>query len=143
MGDYVSIDTVVSRISKSAGCVLTQVPGKKIMFHGKHRNGNSIILCTPQAKLQPKGFCWTDITSVQYNLLNSYDRATVVFRLEGNRLTRCSWSALKWYLTKNCMKNNAKEGDHWKLYIYSDYIQVVGNSEKIPLIPVDDIYDWN
>ncbi len=133
MGDYLTINEAVAEASKSVGCVLTQVPGKKIMFHGRMRNGESVIMCTPQAKRQPQGFYWTDITEVQYNLLNSYDNATVVFRLEGNRLVKWEWRGLKNSLTKNCMKYNEKEGYHWKLNIYDTYIKIVGNSQTVEI----------
>ena len=139
MGDYLTIDEAVAEASKSAGCVLTQVPRKKIMFHGRKKNGNSVIMCTPQAKRQPKGFFWTDITEVQYTLLDSYDEAIVVFRLEGNRLTMCGWDSLRKYLTRSCMTNNSSEGNHWKLYIHDDYIEVVGNSKKIGLESVIEL----
>ena len=141
MADYVTIKEAVAEASRVSGCTLTQVPGKKIMFHGILRNGKSIILCTPQAKRQPQGFFWTDITEVQYNLLNSYDHATVVFRLEGNRLTMCNWAHLRRYLTSNCAKYNANEGTHWKLNIYDDRVKITGNSNEIPLVPAKDFWD--
>ena len=142
MGDYLTINEAVAEASKSAGCVLTQVPGKKIMFHGRMRNGESVIMCTPQAKRQPQGFYWTDITEVQYNLLNSYDNATVVFRLEGNHLVMWDWRGLKNSLTKNCMKYNAKEGNHWKLYIYDDRVKIVGNPQEVKIgAPITKIWD--
>ena len=135
MGAYLTIPEAVYEASKVIGCELTQVPRKKVMYEGRLRNGDTIILCTPQAKRQPKGFYWVDITEVQYNLLSSYDHATVVFRLEGNRLTRCNWANLKTYLTRSCMKNNANEGNHWKLYIHKDKIEILGNPRAIPLVP--------
>ena len=104
MGDYITINEAVAKASKAAQCTFTQVPGKKIMFHGRLSDGKTIIMCTPQAKRQQGGFCWTDITKVQYDLLNSYDHANVVFRLEGNRLVMFDWSWLKYCLTEDCME---------------------------------------
>ena len=133
MGDYLTIQQAVQEASRAAGCQLQQIPGKKIMFHGRLMNGSTVVMCTPQAKLQPQGFCWTDLTEVQYKLLDSYDRAIVAFRLEGNRLTMCHWSTLRRYLTRASMKNNSSEGNHWKLYIYRDHICVNGNPQTIGL----------
>lgn len=143
MADYMSIEEAIASASQAIGCSLTQVPGKKIMYHGRTRNGQSIILCTPQAKLQPQGFYWTDITEVQYRLLNSYDRASIIFRLQGNRLTRVDWESMKRYLTSSCMKNNASEGNHWKLNIYSDRVKITGNSAEIPLATIKSGTIWD
>lgn len=133
MADYLSINEAVAAASKSAGCALEQVPGKKIMYHGRMKNGKTVIMCSPQAKMQSQGFYWTDITEVQYRLLNSYDRAILVFRLQGNRLTMGEWSGIKPYLTQGAMKYNANEGNHWKLNIYQDRIKITGNPNEISL----------
>lgn len=133
MAEYLSIDEAVAAASKSAGCALQQVQGKKIMFHGRMKNGKTVIMCTPQAKAQSQGFYWTDITEVQYDLLNSYDRAIIAFRLQGNRLTMCEWSTMRSHLTPGAMKYNANEGNHWKLNIYQDRIKITGNPNEIPL----------
>ena len=131
MAEYLSINEAVAIASQSAGCSLVQVPGKKIMYHGTGKRGESIIMCTPQAKLQPQGFYWTDITEVQYRLLNSYDRAIMVFRLQGNMSVTGEWSGIRPYLTQEAMKYNANEGNHWKLNIYQDRIKVTGNSKEL------------
>ena len=131
MAEYLSINEAVAAASQAAGCSLVQVPGKKIMYHGTGKRGESIIMCTPQAKLQPQGFYWTDITEVQYRLLNSYDRAIMVFRLQGNMSVTGEWSGIRPYLTQEAMKYNANEGNHWKLNIYQDRIKVTGNSKEL------------
>lgn len=139
MAEYLSINEAVAAGSKSAGCSLVQVPGKKIMYHGTNRRGESVIMCTPQAKKQPQGFYWTDITEVQYRLLDSYDRAIILFRLQGNRLTMCEWSSIRRYLTQGAMKYNANEGNHWKLNIYSDRIKITGNPNEVALVAAPDL----
>ena len=141
MGDYITINEAVANASKAAQCTFTQVPGKKIMFHGRLSDGKTIIMCTPQAKRQPGGFCWTDITKVQYDLLNSYDHAIVVFRLEGNRLIMWDWKGLKYRLTEDCMTYNKNEGYHWKLYIYDDKVKIIGNKKEVELVYQPDIYN--
>lgn len=133
MAEYLSINEAVAAASQAAGCSLVQVPGKKIMYHGTGRRGESVIMCTPQAKLQPQGFYWTDITEVQYRLLNAYDRAILVFRLQGNIKVMGEWSGIRPYLTQEAMKYNANEGNHWKLNIYQDKIKITGNPKEISL----------
>lgn len=131
MSEYVSISEVVEVASGAAGCKYQLIPGKKIMFESRLENGESIAMCTPQSKFHPQGFYWTDITSVQYELLDSYDNAIVIFRLQGRMLTMLNWEDLKPYFTAKCMRNNSKEGNHWKLNIYTDHIKVSGNENEI------------
>ena len=134
MGNYVSIETAVAEASAALGCRVTQIPGKKIMFQGTDSYGRKFILVTPQAKRQDKGFFWSDLTEVQYNLLDSAYSAVIVYRKEGGGTTTVDWSGLRNYLTRACMKYNANEGNHWKLYIYPGYIKIVGNDETLPLV---------
>ena len=131
MSEYVSISEVVEVASRAARCKYQLIPGKKIMFESRLENGESIAMCTPQSKFHPQGFYWTDITSVQYELLDSYDNAIVIFRLQGRMLTMLNWEDLKPYFTAKCMRNNSKEGKHWKLNIYTDHIKVSGNENEV------------
>lgn len=131
MSEYVSISEVVEVASGAARCKYQLIPGKKIMFESRLENGESIAMCTPQSKFHPQGFYWTDITSVQYELLDSYDNAIVIFRLQGRMLTMLNWEDLKPYFTAKCMRNNSKEGNHWKLNIYTDHIKVSGNENEV------------
>ena len=112
-------------------CDLSLISGKRIMYEGA--NGESVALCTPSASLQqnPSGEWewWADITEVQYQLLNSYDRALVIFRLQGQTLLVCEWDKLRNYLTANCMVFNTSEGNHWKLHIYGNRIEVQGGND--------------
>ena len=131
MAEYVTISEVLEVASQAAGCRYQLIDGKKIMFESRLENKEKIALCTPQSKLHPQGFYWTDITSVQYELLDSYDNAMVIFRLEGRMLTMVNWEDLKPYLTPECMRSNAKEGNHWKLNIYTDHIKISGNDNEL------------
>lgn len=131
MAEYVTIAEVLEVASRAAGCEYQLIPGKKIMFESRLENGERIVMCTPQSKLHPQGFYWTDITSVQYELLDSCDNAMVIFRLEGRMLTMVNWEDLKPYLTAECMRNNSNEGNHWKLNIYTDHIKISGNENEL------------
>ena len=131
MAEYVTIAEVLEVASGATGCEYQLIPGKKIMFESRLEIGERIVMCTPQSKLHPQGFYWTDITSVQYELLDSCDNAMVIFRLEGRMLTMVNWENLKPYLTAECMRNNSNEGNHWKLNIYTDYIKISGNENEL------------
>lgn len=131
MAEYVTIAEVLEVASGAAGCEYQLILGKKIMFESRLENGERIVMCTPQSKLHPQGFYWTDITSVQYELLDSCDNAMVIFRLEGRMLTMVNWADLKPYLTAECMRNNSNEGNHWKLNIYTDHIKISGNENEL------------
>ena len=132
MSEYISIGEVLGLASKASECSLRQVPRKKIMFQGRKRNGETVTFCSPLAKKQPQGFYWVDITQEQARVLDETDKGVLFFRLAGNNLMLVGWSDLKQYLTPECMRYNANEGNHWKLYIYKDHIKVSGNTNEMP-----------
>lgn len=132
MSEYISLGEVLELASKASECNLRQVSRKKIMFQGKKPNGETVTLCSPQAKKQHQGFYWVDITQEQARVLDETDSGLLFFRLAGNNLMLVSWSDLKKYLTSECMRYNANEGNHWKLYIYKDHIKVRGNAKEMP-----------
>ena len=132
MSEYICLGEVLELASNASECNLRQVPRKKIMFQGKKPNGETVTLCSPQAKKQPKDFYWVDITQEQARVLDETDIGLLFFRLAGNNLMLVSWSDLKKYLTSECMRYNANEGNHWKLYIYKDHITVSGNAKEMP-----------
>ena len=132
MSEYISLGEVLELASKASECNLRQVSRKKIMFQGKKPNGETVTLCSPQAKKQLQGFYWVDITQEQARVLDETDSGLLFFRLAGNNLMLVSWSDLKKYLTSECMRYNANEGNHWKLYIYKDHIKVRGNAKEMP-----------
>ena len=117
MSEYISLSEGLGLASKASECNFRQVPRKKIMFQGRKPNGESVTLCSPQAKKQPQGFHWVDITQEQARVLDETDIGLLFFRLEGNNLMLVSWDELKQYLTLDCMRNNTNEGNHWKLNI--------------------------
>ena len=132
MSEYIRLGEVLELASKASDCKFRQVPRKKIMFQGRKPNGESVTLCLPQAKKQPKDFYWVDITQEQARVLDETDIGSLFFRLEGNNFMLVSWAELKKYLTLDCMRNNTNEGNHWKLNIYKDHIKVSGNINEMP-----------
>ena len=138
MSEYISLGEVLELTSKASECNFRQVPRKKIMFQGRKPNGESVTLCSPQAKKQPKDFYWVDITQEQAHVLDETDMGLLFFRLEGNNLMLVSWAELKQYLTLDCMRNNTNEGNHWKFNIYKNHIKVSGNINEMPA----DLYHY-
>lgn len=119
-------------MSEALNTNFKSVLSKRVFYDSIDREGNSILLCTPQSKYHESiSAWWIDITQIQYELLEKYDKAVVVFRLQGSKLCTINWDDLKPYLIDNCMKYNEREKEHWKLYIYKDHIQIVGNDSLL------------
>ena len=131
MENTVSIITAKAITEESHDCILTTIPGKKIMFEGKKKNGETIALCTLYSKFNINNRYWVDITEVQLNTLDNYDHAILFIRLEGNHMLLLGWPELRSYLTPDCMKYNPNEGNHWKLYIHSHYTEIAGSDYRI------------
>ena len=130
---YITIKQAVELASEAWGAELKAIPGKRIMFRGVDRNGESITLLTPQSALQPKGFFWVDITEVQYDVMNETDRAAIFFRFDYFAFALVRWSDLKEYLVKDCIYYTDQEKNHWKLYINGKTIKVNGNKRELPI----------
>jgi len=103
--NIVELEKVLKVASEAAGNEYRLIKGKRIMFESTLENGESIILCTPLSKYHKTiDAGWIDITLVQYELMESYDNAMIIFRLEGQKLSMVNWTDLKPLLTKDCMR---------------------------------------
>ena len=126
--DIVELEQVLKVASEAAGSQYSLIKGKKIMFESKLENGESIMLCTPLSKHHKSiNAGWVDITLVQYELMESYDNAMIIFRLEGQKLSMVNWIDLKPLLIESCMRYTENSKEHWKFNIHDDYIKVSGN----------------
>ena len=128
-------DKVISDLQKHFGVTLYQVPGKKIFYKGDLPEGGKVLVCTPQSKLQPKGNGWIDLTVKQITLLQEATYAVFAFRLEGDKTYYLALDYLEPLLTEDGMIYNDHEGDHWKLHIWPDHINVLGNNKTLDIIP--------
>lgn len=131
-----SKEKVISDLQNQLKVKLHQMKGKRIFYTGILDDGNEIVVCTPESKLHLKGHGWVDITTKQYELLDRAFEGILAIRLEHNKLYSVKFKDLKNYLTVDSMLNNTREGDHWKLYIFSDYIQVRGNENLLSILPI-------
>lgn len=131
MGEnIVELEKVLRVASEAAGNEYKLIKGKRIMFESTLENGESIILCTPLSKHHKTiNAGWVDITLVQYELMESYDNAMVIFRLDGQKLSMVNWVDLKTLLIESCMRYTKNSKEHWKLNIHDDYIKVSGNDK--------------
>lgn len=132
MGDYIQ-ESVILKIVSEAMAVkdLALVPGKRILYRGTNDAGETVLLCMPRAKRQDRGFYWVDLTAKQVDLLSEAAQACVVFRLEGRCLLLTRWETLRAHLTTSCMRYSHREGEHWKLHLYPDRIEVCGGSSIV------------
>ncbi len=132
MSNIVDIEKVLKVASGAAGNNYRLIKGKRIMFETTLPNGESIILCTPQSKHHDTiSAGWVDITLVQYELMDSYDNALIIFRLEGSKLSMINWVDLKSLFTEDCKRYSKNAGYHWKLNIHDNFIKVIGNDKMV------------
>lgn len=124
----ISKEKIMSFVSEAYKVKFRAVRNKKIFFSAIIKDNKNTVICTPQSKYHPKlGAWWVDITQIQYDEFEKYDNAIIIFRLEGSMLCMQNWKSLKEYLNEKCRTYNDSEKEHWKLYIYNDYIKVMRN----------------
>jgi hypothetical protein len=130
--NIVGLEKVLKVASEAAGNEYKLIKGKKIMFESTLENGESIILCTPLSKYHETiDAGWVVVTLVQYELMESYDNAIIIFRLEGQKLLMVNWVDIKPLLIESCMQYTENSKEHWKLNIHDDHIKVSGNDETL------------
>lgn len=130
----VEIEKVLKVASEAAGSQYSLIKGKRIMFESVLRNGENIILCTPLSKYHETiDAGWVDITLVQSELIDIYDNAIFIFRLEGYKFSMVNWIDLKPLLIKGCMGYTKNSKEHWKLNIHDSHIKVRGNDELLAI----------
>ena len=115
-------------------CVnLKKLRKKKIIYDGVTQDNKSLILISPSSKLHSRGCGWVDITKIQKDLASGYSLAVTAFRLPDRKTYYVDFDKLSEHLSKKAMMNNSHEGDHWKLYIWSEYIEIRNSKNKLPI----------
>lgn len=125
------IQNVLEILEKHFQTKLEKVSAKRVFYSGKLDNQKTIILCSPQSKIHTEGYAWIDITQIQTDLLKEHNYGIFAFRLENGKVYYVLFSDLVKYLTPEALINNKREGDHWKLRIWQDHIQVLGNPNTL------------
>lgn len=130
--NIVEIEKVLKVAAEAAGSQYSRIKGKRIMFESVLENGEDIILCSPISKHHDTiDAGWVDITLIQSELMDNYDNAMFIFRLEGCKLTMVNWIDLKQLLIEDCMRYTRNSKEHWKLNIHDNYIKVSGNDKLL------------
>ncbi|WP_312470322.1 hypothetical protein [Neobacillus sp.] len=125
---------LMERLSKKLGCTLIPIKRKQIMYEGL-RNGERVVVCTPSSKIHVNGNGWFDLTTIQVAILDDANTALLAVRLEGNRVYIINFKKLRKLMTSNITLNNYAVGDHWKLFVWENHIQVQGNDQKYQVSP--------
>jgi hypothetical protein len=128
-------EKVIFGLQEHIGAKLYRQSGKRVFYNGKRVDCGKIVVCTPQSKLHRKGHGWIDFTRIQFLILDEADDSILAFRMEGDKVYYFYFRDFKDYLTKDSMLYNKREGDHWKLYIWPNYIEVRGNSTHFQIVP--------
>jgi hypothetical protein len=128
---------VISTLQDYLGIELQKLSDKQVFYTGNQTYGSEVLVCTPQSKLYSNGRGWIDITTIQTSMLERAKFSILAFRLEGNKIYFLNFHDLQPYLINEALIYNAHEGDHWKLYIWPDRIQVLGNSQPLSISPND------
>jgi hypothetical protein len=130
---YLSKEEAVAYANSEHHCYYIPIHGKQIMFEAV-RNGEKLCMLTPKSKYhKAQDRYWVDITSIQADLMDSYDKALILFRLEGMKLVGVKWADIRPHLSADYMTHNANEGDHWKLQICRDRIWIGKQENNLPI----------
>lgn len=128
-------ETIIKQLEDYFQVQLRPIKSKQIMYEGILSNKLKIVVCTPSSKLYPRGNGWVDINMKQLDLFEKADYKIMVMRLEGGNVYYMHLGDLIYYCTPESMVYNKIEGDHWKLYLWPDDIQVLGNKELFKIQP--------
>jgi hypothetical protein len=129
-----SIDMIKKKVEGMFGVILKKLPRKKIMYDGVPRDNKSLVLISPEAnKLRPEGYGWVDITKIQRDIAVDYTLAIIALRLPDSKTYYYDFHKLSEYLSEEAMIYNLREGDHWKLHVYTEYIKIIKSGATLDL----------
>lgn len=129
---FKDVDDVLIESAMKYMCKFNYIKGKKIMFEGE-KDGKRIVVCSPSTKIHPRGNGWFDLTTKQTEILDKADIASVIVRMEDGRIHSIDYKALRNLLNNNNMKTNTNEGDHWKLFVWQNHLEIQGSNETLAL----------
>jgi hypothetical protein len=130
-----TIESVIYELQECYTISLHKLLKYNVFYSGTFIDNEEILICTPHSKLYINGHGWIDITSKQILLLKKAKHSILAFRLEGNKVYYVNFYDLEKYLTPESMFNNSREGNHWKLYIWSKHIEIRGNANSLSVEP--------
>lgn len=128
---------VVKMINQEYNSILSNIKRKQIMYEGvSEGKSKRIVLCTPSSKLHESGKGWFDLTTKQVDLLDDSDIGILAVRLQGNKIYYLDFKELRKLMKPEIMLKNQNEGEHWKLFVWENYIKVQGNEKKFHVVPI-------
>lgn len=133
----VAIGSVIKEFDNTFKVCLAKVQRKQIIFDGKLKNGESIVVISPSSKVYVKGNGWVDLTKIQIDLLSSYTNSYAAFRLENGTVHYINLRSLYPLLDSSNILENVREGLHWKLDIWGSEIKIRNGGQV--LCSVDNI----
>lgn len=113
----------------------TPVKGKRVFFDTSINGVKTIIVCSPHSTTHKSGQGWIDLTRIQIDLMDRYDAAILAFRLPRQQTYFIDFKQLRTLLTENCIFVNNREGEHWKLYVWPERIEVRQNEIALLMAP--------
>jgi hypothetical protein len=125
---------IINTLNERYDCSLKPFRGKQIIYEGivgKER----LIVCTPSSKIHVRGHGWFDLTIKQAEILDGADIAILAIRLP-NKVYFLDYKELRKLMKDKAIHQNLKEGEHWKFYVWNDFIEVRGTSEKLLVQPI-------
>ncbi|KAF6626353.1 hypothetical protein H6F38_24325 [Paenibacillus sp. EKM208P] len=127
-------DNIIETLSIKYNCKLTNITRKQIMFEGMS-NGKRIVVCTPSSKIHVKGSGWFDLRMAQVELLDEADIPVLAVRLEGGKVYYCDFKDLREKMTPDLIVYTPNIGEHWKLFVWENYIEIQGSRNKFYIQP--------
>ncbi len=131
----ISIPEILDLFENKYNISLLKIQRKKIIFEGTTTKKKSIVVVMPESKIYLKGHGWVDFTKKQLDLFSKYSIVIAIFRLNNGSTYYIDFNKLLPLLTQDCMHNNKKEGDHWKLDIWPNELKIKRSNGKLSIKP--------
>lgn len=127
--EYIEAAQIIKLLNDQYKTEYGLIPGKRAMYAAVLPNETNMCVCILKSKYHASidGY-WVDINETQVSVLNYYEKALIIYCLEGRRLSAIDWRDLRPLLTYDCMMSNAREGNHWKTYIRNGFLEIRGGS---------------
>ena len=126
---------VINMINEKLGSSLYPYKGKQIIYQTMIE-GKCFIVCTPSSKIHRRGHGWFDLTTKQVNILDKAYISFLVVRVEGAKVYYLNFKELRMLMTNDAIHSNSKEGDHWKFYVWENFIEIRGKKEVFKIEPI-------
>ena len=125
-----SINEIIDEFDTKYNIHLYKLPRKKIIYAN---SDISLLVVMPYSKIYPRGNGWVDFTKKQIDLYRQYKYAISIFRLSNGLVYYVDLHMLSPLLKEENKFFNDREGEHWKLDIWSSHISPRKSKEILPI----------